>query len=140
MLSYKRAVSRTYRRKLDAPRALTLIEQTFHTASRQKNFRRFLTEFFTVNERDTFAQRLRIAWFLHAGHSFRLIQDETGASFRTITTLDRWLKKQNPRYRRIIPLHRHRHRKHAAQRFPGDRPLPGSIKAFTRSLLGTDIL
>lgn len=138
VLPYKRTVSRTYRRKLDAPRALTLIERTLRAASSGKNLRNFLEGLLTPSERDMLAQRLRVAWLLQAGHSFRLIRYETGASFRTIVKIDRWLRKENPQYRRLFPI-RTRNRTSSSRSLRTARPLPGSIKHFTRSLLGTDV-
>ncbi|TSC63735.1 MAG: hypothetical protein G01um1014106_407 [Parcubacteria group bacterium Gr01-1014_106] len=134
-----RTVSKAYSKKLDEPRALALVERTLRSAAHEKGFRGFLTEFLTSNERDTLAQRLRIAWLLRAGHSFRLIRHETGASLRTIAKIDRWLRKHNARYRRLIPIRLRRMRTHRRSSYGADAPLPGSIKHFARNLLGTDI-
>lgn len=133
-------MSKAYRKKLDHMRALTLLEQTLERTVRRQQTRHFLEAFLTPNERDTLAQRLRVAGFLLAGHSYRGVSDQTGAAFRTIAAVDRYLKLADPQYRRVFPIRHRRKRTRPRRPISMDRPLPGSIKDFTRSVFGTSLL
>lgn len=108
-------------------------------AARQNRIRHLLEGVFTPSERAVLAQRLRIARFLAAGHSYRGIRDRTGAALQTISTVDRWLKRENPHYRRIFPI-RHRRRIIRPNTFSDrERLLPWSIKDFYRSIAGRSL-
>lgn len=132
-------MSRKQPRQLDEKRALLVLELAFEDALRRKRLRHFLEGLLTPSERSTLAQRLRVAWFLTAGHSYRGIRDATGAALQTISTVDRWLKRENPSYRRLFPI-RHRRQLVDHKAFSDtERVLPGSVKDLFRSMTGTDL-
>lgn len=126
-----------FRKGLDADVALTLLDESLRAAARRRQSRRFLAGLLTPSEQQMMAQRLWVAMRLIAGQSYRGIRDQTGASLQTIVKVDRWLRRENPRYRRLFPI---RHRRHIQSRrgFSDTfQPLPGSIKDLYRSLTGT---
>lgn len=118
--------------------ALAYATRVLAAVAERKKLRSFLRDFLTPSERAGLAQRLRVARLLLAGHSYRKIQSETGARFGTIIARDRWLRRRNPNYRRLLPL---QHRRERKQRGFSDafRPIPGSIKDLYQSLTGTSL-
>lgn len=132
-------MSRKTPRHLDQIRALLVLELAITDAMRRKRLRRFLEGLVKPSERSALAQRLRIAWFLTAGHSYRGIRDATGAALQTISTVDRWLKRENPRYRRLFPIRHRRRLVHRKRLTDAERILPGSVKDLFRSMTGADL-
>lgn len=128
--------ARSHRYRLDHRRALTLLDAALTSAVARRKLGRVLEGLLTPAQCVDLAQRLRVAHFLCAGYSYNAARDETGASTATIAAVDRWLKQENPHYRRLYPLRRKRHPLHGRALTDVDRDIPFSIKAFFRRNLG----
>ncbi len=124
-------------KRLTGNTAWLVLEDALASAMREKRLKNMLKGILSPSERDQLAQRVFVARLLVAGWSYRKIRAWTGASPNTIASVDRWLKRENPRYRPLLPL---RHRGGTTPKRRGfsdtDRPFPGSIKNFYRSLTG----
>lgn len=120
--------------------ARIVLADALREAARKGNLDRLLEGLLTTDDRDVLAQRVFVARLLHAGWSYRKIRAWTGASPNTVAAVDRWLTRENPQYRRQIPMPQ-RHAKKSRKRGFLDtfRPLPGSIKDLYRSLKGTSL-
>lgn len=124
---------------LDEASALTLLVSALEEAARKKRMGALLRGLFTASQRAELAQRLRIAFFLGAGRSFRAAAAETGASTKTVAAVDVFLRSRNPNYRRqILIRHRARTRKRTT-RDPFRNPhIPLSGKWLFRELTNID--
>lgn len=120
--------------------ASLVLEDAVTAAVQRKILGRLLEGLLTAGERETLAQRLFVGRLLAAGWSYRKIRAWTGASPNTVAAVDRWLKQENPRYRRLLTLRHRRDAKPQRQGFSDTfRPLPGSIKNLYQSLTGTSL-
>ncbi len=129
---------RVARPRLDKQTVLVLLGAALTEAVNRKRLRYLLEGLFTNRQREELAQRFRIAHLLHAGRSYRGIEDETRASPKTIVLVDRWLRRENPSYRRLYPI-RHKRRYRKTGQFP-DVALswPGSVRGQVTALFGLD--
>lgn len=122
---------------LDERRALAYLTGVIAAVAQRKNIQPFLRDFLTPAERTAITQRLRVARLLLAGHSYRMIQGETGARFGTVSGVDRWLRKRSPNYHRLFPLRARRRAPRTGGFSDTFRLRPGSIKDLYQSLTGT---
>ncbi|TSC63861.1 MAG: hypothetical protein G01um1014106_353 [Parcubacteria group bacterium Gr01-1014_106] len=123
---------------MDERRALVCIISAVEHAVRERRLRRFFEGLMTKLEQRMLAQRIRIALLLTEGYSYRGIADRTGASFTTITAVDRWLRRENASYRTLYPL-RHRRRPPKERQFTdGTRSFPGDVRGLVASIFGHD--
>lgn len=127
---------------LSEKQVLTLAARLFELLADKKSAQRFaFGTFFPSSELHTIAQRLIVAHQLTIGHSYRGVRAHTGASFQTITRMDRWLRAMNPHYRKTFPL---RHRRSMNPKKPVPAPeygrIPFSMKQYFRDIFGADIL
>lgn len=125
--------------RLDARRALVFLTACIEQAAQRGALRQLLEGLLSPRHRDELAQRLRVAQLLVAGYSYRGIEDTTSVSSKTIAVVDRWLRWENPHYRRRYPI-RHKRRYHHPGRFL-DAPLPISplnTRALVNALFGMD--
>lgn len=124
---------------LDETGALTLLVSALEEAASTKKLGPLLRGLYTASQRAELAQRLRIAFYLGAGRSFRAAAAETGASTKTVAAVDAFLRSRNPNYRRRI-LIRHRARAHKRPiRDPFRNPhIPLSGKWLFRELTNID--
>lgn len=129
--------ARSQRYHLDHQRALTLLDAALTSAAERRRLRRLLEGLFTPAQCVDLAQRLRVAHFLIAGHSYNATRDETGAGLATIAAVDRWLKRENPHYRRLYPIRRKRRPPQHKKLTDADRDFPFSVKALIRRTTGT---
>lgn len=129
---------RITRPRLDKRAVLVLLGAALSEAVNRKRLRYLLEGLLTNRQREEIAQRLRIAHLLHAGRSYRGIEDQARASPKTIVLVDRWLRRENPSYRRLYPI-RHKRRYRKTGQFP-DAALcrPGSVRAQVTALFGHD--
>lgn len=92
--------------------------------------RAFLAHALTKAERVSLVRRLGVARRLAAGQSYRMIQGALRVSPNLIQRVDRWLRTEDPRYRRLFPLRQRRRRaraRHPRVERDGD---PGSLDQF----------
>lgn len=129
---------RIARPRLGERNALLLLEDVLKEAVRTGKLRTLLQQVFPRDHRADIAQRLRIAQLLVAGYSYRGIEDATRASAKTIAIVDRWLRSENPRYRKLFPI-RHKRQYLVIDDFP-DTALawPGSVRGQIAALFGAD--
>lgn len=129
---------RIARPRLDKQTVLVLLGAALTEAVNRKRLKYLLEGLLTNRQREEMAQRLRIARLLHAGRSYRGIEDETRASPKTIVLVDRWLRRENPSYRRLYPIrHKRRYRK-TGQFSDVALPWPGSVRGQVTALFGLD--
>lgn len=120
--------------------ARLVLEDAINDAARRGKLASLLESLLTAGDRETLAQRVFVGRLLRAGWSYRKIRAWTGASPNTVAAVDRWLKRENPHYRRPIPLLQRKEKTPKRSGFPdAARPLPGSIKDLYRSLTGTSL-
>lgn len=129
--------ARSQRYHLDHRGALALLEAALTSAAERSKLRLLLEGLLTPAQCVDLAQRLRVTHFLCAGYSYNAIRDETGASTATIAAVDRWLKRENQRYRRLYPIRRKRRPPRRQTLGDIDQDIPFSIKAFIRRTTGT---
>lgn len=126
------------RKRLPDDYALAYLTNAFTEAVKTKKLRPLLLGLFTRGQRTELTQRLRIAFFLHAGWSFRAIAAETGAGTKTVAAVDGFLRVRNPHYRRqVLMRHRHRPQERLPKGFGRNPYIPLSGKWFFRELTGT---
>lgn len=123
-------------KRLTTAMAQQVLEDAVTEAVRKGRLPQLVEGLLTGAERTMLAQRVFVARLLVAGWSYRKIRDWTGASPNTVATVDRWLKRENPRYRRLLTL-QHRPRRTPTGASDTLQALPGSIKDLYRSLTGT---
>ncbi|MGB0714551.1 MAG: YerC/YecD family TrpR-related protein [Phycisphaerae bacterium] len=69
--------------------------------------RRFIRDLMTEDEIRMIVTRWQVAEALHAGKTYRQIEEELGLSSRTIARISHWLRDGEGGYR--LMLHRHNH-------------------------------
>lgn len=117
--------------------ARIVLNDALREAVRKGTLNCLLEGLLTTADRDVLAQRVFVARLLRAGWSYRKIRAWTGASPNTVAAVDRWLARDNPQYRRQIPMPQHHAPKSRKRGFQNTfRPLPGSIRDLYRSLIG----
>ena len=70
--------------------------------------RRFFRDLMTEDEIRMIVGRWQVVRLLHAGHTYREIEADTGFSSRTIARISRWLQEGEGGYRRQLAHHPHR--------------------------------
>lgn len=125
--------------KLDTPRALALVETALVEAMRGRKLRSLLESLMPKRYIGELAQYLRVAMLLRAGLSYRGIEDATSTSAKTIAAVDRWLRRENPHYRRLYPI-RHKRRHRDAGRFSdvAQSVWPFNYAGQVKTLFGMD--
>jgi len=132
--------ARITRSRLDTRGEFVFLETMLAAAAKRGQLRQLLEGFFLRRHRSEIAQRLHVAQLLRAGYSYRGIEDATRTSSRTIAAVDRWLRRDNPHYRRLLPL-RHTRRYRRTGRFTDAEPtlLPFNTRGILNTLFGPDI-
>lgn len=76
--------------------------KSFLTLENEKEVQNFLRDLMTIQEIETFATRLKVAFLLTEDVPYREIAAQTGASTATITRVNNWLVRGMGGYRKVI--------------------------------------